>query len=591
MRTLSTALAIEQVRLSRHPLVQLDVATYGHPAAPVDSAHQWSAFRWERLTSPADATAPAPHAIAIPADGSVNRVRVSAGNLFHQRVAYPGSGSNWTAAWSNMGAVVGNPTAIIAVGAEVMVFASDGVNLARRQSGDNGATWSAWIIMNNARPLERGVAAAYKSNGDCAVVHASDFNDPASLYIQKRTGGTWSTGLGQISGDYSISALALYHYRDWNILALILEGSYVRLARAVYGDGGDYAVGTFSGFEFINSYKSLVDFTGPLHLRQFRTGRAGRNVATYYEQFSAVQQMQASDTLGVDDPYLTYSAALGPVYSFSKNSLPWFFRLRPGTYFKDSDWYKAFPLDTTATCGLSLACDGAYLYAAAPNQVWRTELPSSWTPPVAGAGAGANFTIPSTHVLAVREQVKACAAGSLEVVLDNSTGLYNTIGSGVDTLAASIKRGSQITLSIGYHTTSDLLSVAGKYYIEAFEYARAPGRAIFTLHCIDAWALLERFTFNKPVEWNAQASEKTVYEIIELLVKSVGGSLSWQFRSNYMTSLIYPCISIHAGQSAASVLRQVLDLVPDSIFFVGLTGYIRFPQAADPPSYFLRFPS
>ena len=84
------------------------------------------------------------------------------------------------------------------------MFSDDGVNLYRRASSDSGATWGSWVSMSNTRPCERGIAAAFKSNGDCAVVHASDINYPSSLYIQIRTGGTWSTGLGQISGDYEI---------------------------------------------------------------------------------------------------------------------------------------------------------------------------------------------------------------------------------------------------------------------------------------------------------------------------------------------------------------------------------------------------
>jgi len=444
--------------------------------------------------------------------------------------------------------------------------------------------------MLNAYPCERGVAAAYKSNGDLAVVHASDVNDPTSLFIQIRTGGTWSTGLGQIYGDFPISALALYHDGDWNMLALMLDGSYIRLARAVYGDGEQYAAGTFSGWEYINSYKAKVDFSGQIALRQFRTGKAGRSVATYYEQVSAVNELRGADNLAVDDPYLTYHASLGAMFSFSKDNKPWFYRLRPGTEFKDMDWYRAYPLDVTATYGLALCSDGTYLYAAAPNQVWRTSLPGSWAPPAAGSGAGTNYPVPADHVVAVKERVEAHAPSSLLLTLDNGKGEYDSIGTGSSSLAASLLRGSQVTLSMGYRIAGkDTYSAAGTYFIEKLGYSRKPGENYFTIYAIDAWGLLEKFGFNCPVEWNMATSEYTVYQCIEKVIQAVGGSLSYKSRSADITSY-YPNVTITPGQNGALVLKHLLSLVPDVIFFVGLTGYIVYPQAADAATYNLRFP-
>ncbi len=406
MRSISAALKAEQVKASRKPLVKLEVATYGHPAAVAASELQWQDFAWERLTTLGDAIAPGYHGLAVPADGSVCRLRSVAGVLYYQRVASPSASSDWSA-WSSFGTVVAGPIAMAALGVNVAAFGSDGVNLYRRESSDYGATWGSWIKMSNARPCERGCAAAFKSNGDLAVVHASDANDPTSLYIQKRTGGTWSTGGGQIDGDFAISALAMYHDGDWNILALMLDGSYIRLARAIYGDGDQYAVGVFSGWQFINSSKARVDFSGQVAMRMWRSKS---KTPTYYEQVSAVNQARAADNLAVDDPFICYQSSLGAMYSFTKDNAPWFYRLRPGTEFKDMDWYKAYPLDVIATYGLALGSDGTYLYAAAPNQVWRTALPGSWAPPGPGAGAGTNYAVPAADVLCGQGEGQGFAA-------------------------------------------------------------------------------------------------------------------------------------------------------------------------------------
>ena len=588
MRTLSAALNIEQRKATRKPLIKLEVATYGHPAAVPTTELQFSSLAWEKLNSISDSTPVGPHALAVAGDGSVCRLRNESGTLKYQRVASPSGSSDWTANWVNFGGVVGGQAvAIAARDSEVIVVVGNGYNLYRRESNDYGANWGSWINMPSTRPCERGLAMAYKANGDIAVLYASDVNDPTSLYIDKRVSGTWS--FNQIYGDFAISALAIYHDGDWNMLALLLDGSNIRLARGIYGDGDQYSTNTFSGWEYISSYKAKVDFSSQMALRQFQTGRAGRYTPTYYEQVSAVNEMRSSDTLAVDDPYITYHASLGAVYSFASDNNPWFYRLRPGTEFKDMDWYKAWTLDNIITnYGMALACDGTYLYATSPDQVWRAPLPGSWSPPAAGSGAGTNYSVTNAHVLGVRERVEALSPGNLTVSLDNSKGSYDVIGSGTG-LNASLKRGSQVTLSIGYRTSSNLLSVAGKYYIERMRYSRRPGENLFIIYAIDAWALLEKYGFSRPVEWNSLTNEFTVYQLIEKVVQAVGGTLSYRSRSSYITS-IYPHISVYAGENGAVVLRRLLLLVPDVIYFIGLDGYIVYPQSDDLASYKLRFP-
>jgi hypothetical protein len=444
--------------------------------------------------------------------------------------------------------------------------------------------------MSSTRPCERGIAAAYKSNGDCAVVHASDINDPSSLYIQIRTSGTWSSGLGQIAGDYEIYGLALYHEGDWNIIALIADGSYLRLAKAIYGDGDQYSADDFSGFTFLDTASAKVDYSDYLCLRQFQTKAPGRKTATWWERTSIVLSQRAIENIGVDHPYMTYHANLGPVFSIAKDNASWFYRLGAGTEFYDADWHKAMPLETIATEGLALAFDGTYLYATAPNQVWRTALPGTWTPPSAGTGPGTFYAFPTAHILKVEEQVRDFAVSSLVATIDNAAATYDTIGSGAASLAGILKRGSQVKLSIGYQAgATEYLSIAGYYFIEAIEYARSPNVRLMLLHCVDAWYLLQRYSFYRPVTFNYASDVDSVYDIIEKLCQAVGGSLSYVSRSTDITTL-YPRLQVRTGESAAGVLRQLIQLVPDTIYFIGLTGYIVYPQSSDTPSYYFKFP-
>jgi len=213
-------------------------------------------------------------------------------------------------------------------------------------------------------------------------------------------------------------------------------------------------------------------------------------------------------------------------------------------------------------------------------------LPSSWTAPTAGSGAGALITLNPSHITRITETIRPEQQSSLEVELNNSKGTYDSPGSGD---IAEIKRGSRVNLFIGYRTSSDELSECGRYFIESMEYNRAPNKASLTLNCIDAWGLLERYSFNKPVEFNSETDDFTVYQLIEKVMQAVGGTIDYKTRSDLVTSL-YPQLNIHAGESGASVLTRLLNLVTDVIFFFGLAGYIIYPQAGDTASYKYRFP-
>ena len=177
MRTLSDALIDAQKKPTRKPVVKVEVQAYGHPQKA--SAIQWKTFGWERLYQGTETKNY--HGVAIAGDGSLNRIRLDNTTIRHSRVASPGPSSDYTT-WANRGnTIASSHIAIAAHGAEVMIASMSAAYLYRIQSSDNGATWGSWVQMNNTNPCERGCAIAYKSNGDCAIVHASDINDPTSL--------------------------------------------------------------------------------------------------------------------------------------------------------------------------------------------------------------------------------------------------------------------------------------------------------------------------------------------------------------------------------------------------------------------------
>jgi hypothetical protein len=606
MRSISDALLEEQKKPTRKPLVKLEVQAYGHPEATPANGIQWEAFGWQRFYAGSEGKDS--HGLTIPGDGSLIRVRKSSTNLYLSHVTSPGPSSDYSQWGSSFGGVNSNAkVAIASQCAEVMVASMDAANLYRRQSSDYGATWGSWTAMMNARPCERGVAIAYKSNGDCMIVHASDINDPTSLYIQKRTGGTWSTGLGQRSGDWEIADLAMYYDGDWNIIALVQEASYISVVRMVYGDGYRQTANTWATDVKIGLGRARVDVAAQVRLRQFEVGwpvgysqmsweqRAAwsRQVksSTYWERHQAVVEALAGEVLDVSGPYLLkpITSCSRPLLSLARQNQPWLFRLKPGTDFIDYNWNKASFIDTSASRGMALAADpnGEYIWAAQPNEVWRAACVGSWSPPTPGSGAGDKITIPVTKIARISEVVVPEQPSELVVELDNAKGTYNSPGVGG---IAVIKRGARVNLFIGYKTPSgDQLSEAARYFIEAMEYRRNPNESLYIIRCVDAWGLLTRYQFNKPVEWNSGSDDFTCYQLIEKVVQAVGGTLGYKSRSSLITSL-YPRFEVGAGESAASVLKRLLGMVPDVIFFFGLDGYIIHPQAGDTVVYKYKFP-
>ena len=602
MRSIGDALLEEQKKPTRKPLVKLEVQAYGHPQQSSDI--QWEALGWQRFYQGSEVKDS--HGLTVPGDGSLIRVRKDSTNLYLSRITNPGPGSTYSSWGSSFGSVPDyGKVAIGSQGSEVMVVSMDAANLYRRQSSDYGATWGNWTIMSNARPCERGIAVAYKSNGDCAIVHASDVNDPMSLYIQLRTGGAWSSGLGQRPGDREIIDLAMYYDGDWNIIALVQEGSYISVLRMVYGDGYKVAAGTWADDAKIGLGRARVDVAAQVRLRQFQVGWpvgfrrsqpfgpwAPRMASTYWERHQAVVEALAGETLDVSGPYLVKppTSCSRPLLSLARQNQPWLFRLKPGTDFIDYNWNKASFIDTSASRGMALAADPSseYIWATQPNEVWRTPCSGVWSPPTPGSGAGDKITIPVSKITRITETVDPEQPSELVVELDNSKGTYNSPGIGG---LAVLKRGSRLNLFIGYKTTSgDQLSESGRYFIESLEYLRNPNESLFVIRGVDAWWLLARYQFNKPVEWNIGSDDLTCYQLIEKVVQAVGGTLSYKSRSSLITSL-YPRLEVGAGESAAGVLKRLLGMVPDAIYFFGLDGFIVYPQESDTVVYKYRFPA
>jgi len=260
--------------------------------------------------------------------------------------------------------------------------------------------------------------------------------------------------------------------------------------------------------------------------------------------------------------------------------------LQRGTTILTAIFDKAFTFNNDRP--VKLTSNSSYLFAYNGDQIWMSPLPGYWSVPSIGTGAGDYFDV-TTNILSIKESVNPGQRSTLDIMVNNRSGEWDAPGSGgIDDLAL----GSKVILYEGYVISSvSTYQEAQSYFVDSWSYSRSPNLATFTIHCIDAWGLLEKYRFNRKVSFNYTGATTTysVYELIEMLCQAIGGSLSYISRSSFIITF-KPVIEINAGETAANLLRRLLATVPDTIRFDGNTGYVVYPQSGDQSSYLLKFP-
>ena len=180
MRRIPRALTAAQQSPSAEPYVRLLVSNRiaGVPR-----------LRWTRLYTGLEEDYF--HAATVPGDGSFLRARTtSGGQLYLQRVAGPGQGSDF-GAWSNEGSVSdGAGVALTSLGSMALLFYvdADDVTIKVRESSDNGQSFGGATSVVTAGGAIKWLAAGVNPSGVVALFYTVG----ATVYAVKRTG--WRLG-------------------------------------------------------------------------------------------------------------------------------------------------------------------------------------------------------------------------------------------------------------------------------------------------------------------------------------------------------------------------------------------------------------
>jgi hypothetical protein len=388
MRTLQSALLTAQKAASGIPYVRVEV---------VDSIGGVKRLDWQRLYSGSEPDSY--HAATMPADGSLNRCRVDAGNLYHQRVADPGPGSAF-GSWTLVDACANAGVALTSYGASVLLFyvGANGRTIYLRESSNYGASFGAPTVITTPASAVGWMAAALKSNGVALLLYSLG----GAVYRVRRSGGSWGSPAAWSNSLASVSGLACHYWLDFNVLVTGADSqSRNRLWSTIYGDGYSEAVDAWSPLREVTgaSAGSSVEFGAPSLLY------ADTSRAIFIEKYSG--------SLSYSRPYFSYSPVAAD--------------------YVDNIWREPVPLDLSGEYGLALA--------SSPSAVWLTAPWGVWQAPLA------------TSTLDVTEDVLELTieddpgGGRLRLVLRNDDGRYLDFRpEGV------IRHGAEIRVSPGYVT-------------------------------------------------------------------------------------------------------------------------------------------
>jgi len=520
MRTLHSALLAAQKQPSGVPYVKVEV---------VDSIGGVKRLDWQRLYSGSEPDSY--HAATMPADGSLNRCRVDAGNLYRQRVANPGPGSNFSS-WTLVEACANAGVALTSYGASVLLFyvGTNGRTIYLRESSDYGASFGSPATITTPASAVGWLAAALKSNGTALLIYSVG----GTVYRVKRSGGTWGSPAAWTNSLSSVSGLACQYWLDFNVLVAGADSqSRNKVWSTIYGDGY---------FEALDVWSPLREVTG---------ASAGSNVefrapfVAYADTFRATFVEKYTGSESYDRPCFSYSPVAAD--------------------YVDNIWREPVPLELSGQYGLALASSADALWLTAPWGVWQAPLAPS-------------ILDVTADVLELTSEDEP-GGGRLRFVLRNDDGRYLVLSGA----KAVIRRGAEVRVGPGYVTASGPLASTGPaYWLDGWEYTSGAGGATLVLHAHDAWQLLDGWIARRQYVW--AKGERNVFQLLSFVLGRVGLELSALSLSPTITDL-FPSFTIHPGESGATAVRRLLAMAPDVLFFRGGLAYLKNPQAGDAADY------
>jgi len=527
MRSLSSTLLAAQKEASRTPYVKVEAKNKIAGIVRLD---------WTRLYTGSEPDYF--HALTMPADGSLIRVRITpptdSRKLYRQRVASPTPESDFSQ-WTYCNQYDAVIVTCCSLGAEVSIFwIKSDRKIYRIKSTDYGETFGTpELIDYSPTTAINGIAADYKPNGDLALF----FADQATLYVKKYVNGSWQNKVAWDKTTGDLSGVATVYDGDWNLFVTGKNSAgNFKLWSLIYGDGQDVAAGSWSDLKEFASAPSDGDF------EYHRAFMAKPDVyrCFFIEKFAGTE--------AYNRPFWSHSVL--------------------DTDFIDNLWHEPVPFNLSSEYGLAIDHHGDYCWLSNPNGVWRAKLSEE----------SLDLT---ADILNVRQEL-AQETGRLVVELNNNDGQYASPG---EEELKALDIGCQLEISPGYATTQgNEISSGLAFWIDAYEHTSSGGKATLVLHASDGWNLIKNWRARHQFRWNKGSDEMCVKDILAFVLARVGIKLEVESQSSVITSY-YPDFTIHPNNRGDTVIRELLSFIPDIVFIEGNKAYVVNPQSSNSSVY------
>jgi hypothetical protein len=225
-----------------------------------------------------------------------------------------------------------------------------------------------------------------------------------------------------------------------------------------------------------------------------------------------------------------------------------------------------------------------------PDGVWRAPRPAA--SPLDLTKDIVSLTLSQSTQQTQRTQG---TQGTLIIELNNSKGQYYNPGEGI---LASLRFRSEIVFKLGYKTSQGNEAVdAGTYWIESWEYSsslspggrgQGEGVSLFTIHCLDGWGFMDRWTARYQMRWNKdEVNPKSVWQILYQLLARVGIKLTNTPPKPHSSAMnnFYPDFTVNPGTAGDSAMVRLLSFVPDRLVFRGQEAFTKNPLADEESCY------
>jgi hypothetical protein len=401
--------------------------------------------------------------------------------------------------------------------------------VAYSRSTDHGATWSAWAVAFTHSASVTHLAAAGKANGHIVVVVNTGAGS-TSITAWRYNGSTW-TNKGASTTNAVLTGLAIAYSNDWNVAFTCTNPAGSHLRQIIFGDGYSYAVDTWGG-------ETLIELAHPDSGLSYT-----RPFLAHPDTTRLTLRQQHTGTAAYDRIAHTHQPAT--------------------TSYVDNLWREPVPTAIVAAYGLAIAHDDDHVFFTTARYVYHSPAQHA--------------TLDLTDdIVSARLHEHPLSPRLSEVILDNSTGKYDSPGVGA---VAALTKGADVIIGPGYHTASGpRYSLGPTYHIESFEHVYEKGRATLRVILGSPWTHLARHRFPRALA--LAAADKNAFQQLRHIAARVGYELTSSGASSQSANL-YPPLTVQPGTSALTAFRAILDRLPDHLLTRSEFLYLNEPLAAD----------